>query len=80
MEKEIPDLENKKNKLIFDMSYGEYLQKKYPDLYQQGIKMAVEKYHCYPDSITAFLYATSYIKKFLSTAGILELISPKNIH
>lgn len=80
MEKETVELENKRDKLIFDMSYGKYLQKKYPDLYQQGVEMAVEKYHCHPNSIAAFLYATGFIKGFLTITGIFELISPKNIH
>lgn len=80
MDKEIAELEKKKDKLIFDMSYGGYLQKKYPGLYQQGIEFAVEKYRCHPDSIAAFLYATGFIKGFLSAIGIFELISPKNVH
>ena len=79
MEKKSDQLEDQANKLIFDISYGKYLQKKYPDLYQEGIKIAIEKCHCHPKSMAAFLYAIGFIKGFLSTTEIANLLHPKRI-
>lgn len=80
MEKNSAKLKDKTDKLSFDMLYGKYLQEKYPDLYLQGIKIAVEKYHHHPNSIAAFLFASDFVEGFLSTTGIAKLIHPKNIH
>lgn len=79
MEKKPDQLTRKTNELIFDISYGEYLQKKYPNLYQEGVKMAVEEYHCHPKSMAAFLYAIGFVKGFISKTELAKFLNPKRI-
>ena len=67
-------------RLLFEITYGEYLKKTYPVLYQRGIEAAVRKKECHPESMAAFLYAVGYIEGFISTTEIAEVIGPKSIH
>lgn len=49
-------------KFMFDIAYGEYLEKSYPDIYSEGVKLAMEKYHCTAKSFCAFFYAIGFVK------------------